>query len=227
MFSKYGAVAFVGATIDTSTRANDLFNKNLYQLLYNDKEIYSLGRLNIAARINTLHLNIGNVKEDAFAYICGGDPSLEIWTDTISKFPNIDVSFENGILNVDTRVVEDYTLTLFSQTDSNYFKKVIVEGKTVSVTDVPASFVMSLNKHNYMPLVYNVSDGDIYVQNENYALVRKLVGNNIYIGSDVTSTKSQGDVVVKSGAELNIDAKGKTIINNGFKIEQGAKIIIK
>jgi hypothetical protein len=78
-----------------------------------------------------------------------------------------------------------------------------------------------------MPLVYNVSDGDIYVQNENYALVRKLVGNNIYIGSDVTSTKPQGNVVVKSGAELSIDAKGKTVINNGFKVEQGSKILIK
>ena len=31
MFSKYGAVAFIGATIDTSTGTNDLFNKNLYK----------------------------------------------------------------------------------------------------------------------------------------------------------------------------------------------------
>ena len=164
---------------------------------------------------------------NAIQFICGGDPSLEIWTDTISKFPDIDVSLENGILNIGTRTIENYTLTLFSETDSSYFKKIIVEGKTVSITDVPASFVMSLNKHNYMHLVYNVSDGDIYVQNENYALVRKLVGNNIYIGSDVTSTKPQGNVVVKSGAELSIDAKGKTVINNGFKVEQGSKILIK
>ena len=227
MFSKYGAVAFIGATINTDPTTNNLFNKNLYKLLYNDKAIYSLGELNVAARINTFKQNGNKVIEDAFAYICGGDPSLEIWTDTISKFPDIEVSFENGILNIDTRTVEDYTLTLFSQTDSNYFKKVIVEGNTVSVTDVPTSFVMSLNKHNYMPLVYNVSEGDIYVQNENYALVRKLVGNNVYIGSDVISTKPQGNVVVKSGAELNVDAKSKTVINNGFKVEQGAKIIIK
>ena len=65
------------------------------------------------------------------------------------------------------------------------------------------------------------------MQNENYALVRKLTGNNVYIGSDVTNTKPQGNVTVKSGAELSIDAKSKTVINNGFKVEQGAKIIIK
>ena len=214
------------------TDAADYLNKYIYLMLYNNG-IYELAELNNAAQIKNIltYPYDKNMKSAAIAnaiqFICGGDPSLEIWTDTISKFPDIDVSLENGILNIDTRTIENYTLTLFSETDSSYFKKTIVEGKTVSVTDVPASFVMSLNKHNYMPLVYNVSDGDIYVQNENYALVRKLVGNNIYIGSDVTSTKPQGNVVVKSGAELSIDAKGKTVINNGFKVEQGSKILIK
>ena len=233
--SEYGAVAFLGSTNYIETNAANVLNKYLYTMLYND-EIYEFASLNNAAQIKNI-LSYPYDKEDnyktslaicnALPFICGGDPSLEIWTDTISKFPNIDVTFEDGILNVDTRSVENSTLTLFSQTDSNYFKKVIVEGNTVSISDVPTSFVMSLNKHNYMPLVYNVSEGDIYVQDENYALVRKFVGNNVYIGSDVTSTKSQGNVVVKSGAELSIDAKGKTVINNGFKVEQGAKIFIK
>ena len=229
---KYGAVAFCGATRPMLTDAAHYLNKYLYLMLYSNG-IYELGELNNAAQIKNIltYPYDKNMKSAAIAnaikFICGGDPSLEIWTDTISKFPDIDVSYENGILNINTRTVEDYTLTLFSQTDSNYFKKVIVGGKTVSTTGVPASFVMSLNKHNYMPLVYNVTDGDIYVQNENYALVRKLLGNNVYIGSDVTDTRPKGNVVVKSGAELNIEAKGKTIINNGFKAEQGTKIMIK
>ena len=78
-----------------------------------------------------------------------------------------------------------------------------------------------------MPLVYNISDGDIYIQNENYALVRNITGNNIYIGSDVTNSRLTGNVVVKSGAELNINAKGKTIIKKGFTIENGARVFIK
>ena len=78
-----------------------------------------------------------------------------------------------------------------------------------------------------MPLVYNVSEGNIYIQNENYALVRELVGNDVYIGSNVTTTQPFGNVTIKSGAELNIDAKGKTIINKGVVIEKGAKVYIK
>ena len=164
---------------------------------------------------------------NAMAYICGGDPSLEIWTDTISKFPEVDFTYENGVINIDTRTIEDYTVTLFSQTDSSYFKKITVDGKTATISDVPSSFVMSINKHNYMPLVYNVSEGNIYVQNENYALVRELVGNNVYIGSNVTNTQPNGNVTIKSGAELNINAKGKTIINKGVVIEKGAKVYIR
>ena len=148
-------------------------------------------------------------------------------TDTISKFPEVDFTYENGVINIDTRTIEDYTVTLFSQTDSSYFKKVTVDGKVVTISDVPSSFVMSINKHNYMPLVYNVSEGNIYVQNENYALVRELVGKDVYIGSNVTNTQPNGNVTIKSGAELNINAKGKTIINKGVVIEKGAKVYIK
>lgn len=118
-------------------------------------------------------------------------------------------------------------MTLFSQTDSNYFRKQNVEGTIVTLTDVPTSFVLSLNKHNYMPLVYNVTNGDVYIQNENYALVRNISANNVFIGSDVTSSKPQGGITVKSGAILNIEANDKTLINKNFKVEKGAKIILK
>lgn len=78
-----------------------------------------------------------------------------------------------------------------------------------------------------MPLVYNISDGDIYIQNEKYALVREIIGDNVYIGSNVTDAQPRGNVTIKSEAEMNIDAKGKTIINKGTLIEKGARIYIK
>ena len=83
------------------------------------------------------------------------------------------------------------------------------------------------SKHNYMPLVYNISDGDIYIQNEKYALVREIIGDNVYIGSNVTDAQPRGNVTIKSEAEMNIDAKGKTIINKCTLIEKGARIYIK
>ena len=62
---------------------------------------------------------------------------------------------------------------------------------------------------------------------ENYALVRNISANNIFIGSDVTSSKPQGNVTIKSGGVLNINTKNKTLINKNFKVEKGAKIILK
>lgn len=225
--SRHGAAAFIGASDYTDPRINDVYNLYLYKLLYNENTNYSLGNLNVAAQISTLQYISNSYIQDAMSYICGGDPSLEIWTDTITKFPQIDVTYDNGILRVDARTIENYTLTLFSQSDSSYFRKYNVEGTTITVTDVPTSFVLSLNKHNFMPLVYNVSDGDIYIQNENYALVRNLSGRNVYIGSDVTPLKPEGNVTIKSGAIFKVEAKGKTLINNNFKVEQGAKMIIR
>lgn len=54
-----------------------------------------------------------------------------------------------------------------------------------------------------------------------------MVGNDVYIDSNVTTTQPIGNVTIKSGAELNINAKGKTIINKGVIIEKGAKFYIK
>ena len=78
-----------------------------------------------------------------------------------------------------------------------------------------------------MPLVYNISNGNIFIQNENYALVREIIGDNVYIGSDVTDAQPRGNVTIKSEAELTIDAKGKTILNKGTFIEKRAKVYIK
>ena len=230
---KYGAVAFLGSTRPIITSAAHTLNRYLYIMLY-ENNIYKFGYLNNCAQIANI-INYVNEEDsitnaaisNAIPYICGGDPSLEIWTDTISKFSDVDISYENDAININTRATEGYTVTLFSQTDSSYFRKIVVDGSSAIIENLPSSFVLSLNKHNYMPLVYNISNGDIYIQNENYALVRSITGNNIYIGSDVANSRPVGNVTVKSGAELNINAKGKTIIKNGFIIEKGARVFIK
>ena len=49
---------------------------------------------------------------------------------------------------------------------------------------------------------------------------------NVYIGSDVTNTKPQGNVIVKSEAKLYIKSSGKTILKKGVVVEQGAKLYI-
>ena len=226
MSSKNGAIAFLGATIDTETKDNDLFNKEIYNLLYNDSE-YVYGYLNISARTNAI--NKGNSffsKIDALAYVCGGDPSLEIWTDTISKFPDINITYQNGDVNINTKSIENYTVTLFSPVDSNYFERFEVEGTSFTRHDVPQNFIISLNKHNYMPLVYYVSDGDVYIQNVNYALTRNIIGDNVYVGSDVTDVKPKGGVTIKSDAKLHIKSLGKTILKKGVVVEQGANLYI-
>ena len=54
-----------------------------------------------------------------------------------------------------------------------------------------------------------------------------LLYKDVYIGSDVTPLKPKGDVTIKSGAVFKVEAKGKALINNDFKVGQGARIIIK
>ena len=55
MSSKYGSVAYCGATTGTNSNVNNIFNKYIYNLLYNDEE-YIIGVLNVLARINTTNI---------------------------------------------------------------------------------------------------------------------------------------------------------------------------
>lgn len=226
--SYYGAVAVIGASIDTNTDINNTYNKLLYENLYNNS-CYRFGYVNTVAQIINITKNLNDTLsvENAMAYICGGDPSLEIWTDTISRFPNIDVSCESNTVTINAKTVDNYTVTLFSLEDSSCFKKLHVAGKSVTIMDVPTSFCISLNKHNYMPLVYYVSSGDIHIQNENYSVIRKIVGENVYIGSDVTEIKPKGNVIIKSGSNVIIDAKKSTMFDKGFEVEKGSKLYVK
>lgn len=48
----------------------------------------------------------------------------------------------------------------------------------------------------------------------------------IIIGSDIDSTQIQGDVVVKHGT-LTFDSSETSVIKNGFRCEEGARLIIK
>lgn len=50
--------------------------------------------------------------------------------------------------------------------------------------------------------------------------------NKFKFNNHIESNRTFGDVVIKDGAELILEAKGKSILNGGVKIEKGAKFSI-
>ena len=64
----------------------------------------------------------------------------------------------------------------------------------------------------------------VYLQNETLTVSRKVFGKKVIIGSKVTTSKPQGEYVVKSGASLQVIATEKVSVEGGFRVEKGATV---
>ena len=63
---------------------------------------------------------------------------------------------------------------------------------------------------------------DVYIQNETISTNRYIGGRNIYVGSNVTTTKPQGNVIINNNANVIFDAAEKVVFDAGFKCTLGA-----
>lgn len=223
-----GAVAFLGATEPSYTVVNHTYDKYIYSTIFNDG-ICNIGQINNMAQVRTLNYysNSGQALANAFAYLWGGDPSLELWTDDISEFSTVSVIKQGNTVHVNTNGLSDCKITIYSASDNgnSYFS--CVEGvSSAQFSRVTVPCYVSVNKHNYIPYVVYVNSQDLFIQNETITGTRKECARNIFVGSDVTSSKSAGKVVVQPSADVELKVSNKVVIKNGFLLKKGAKLKI-
>lgn len=226
--SSAGAVAFLGATEPSYTVVNHTYDKYLYNTIFNNG-IYNIGQINNMAQVQTLNFfsNSSQAMANAFAYLWGGDPSLELWTNTISEFSTITVNRQGSTVTVNTNGVPDCKITLYSASDNgiSYFSS--EEGAGLAqFSNVTMPCYISVNKHNYIPYVIKMNTSDLFIQNESITGIRKEYARNIYVGSDVTNSKLSGEVVIQPKADVELKASNNVIIRNGFLLKKGARLKI-
>ena len=76
-------------------------------------------------------------------------------------------------------------------------------------------------KHNYIPYI-----APLLLQNENLSNSQYVIASNVIAGAAVDNNRTQGDVVITSGVEYEIEASGTVTLQNGFKVEKGATFAV-
>ena len=230
--SNHGAVAFVGATMPTQTDANNYYHMYLYQKLLSDGD-YHIGDMNLNAHIyniQTYGIGSGNeymAADNAFAYLCGGDPTLEIWTSTPQRISNVNVTSANGYLTVNTGLTGNYYISI-SSVNGERLDSIACSGSTCTFQIPADKFYFAVNKHNYFPyIVYFDRESDC-VQNVTFTYDAYYEYTPLAVGYGVTPDISDGEVVVKNGHKLIIkNGTGGVLIESGFECEPGAVLQIK
>lgn len=232
MRSNHGAVGMIAATEDTYTNVNHIFDQYLFYKLLNN-QIYNIGNLNLVSHIacigSTTGIEYHRSVSNAFSYLCGCDPSLEILTDNTATFNDYALSLNGQFLTIDNGSIGEYKVSVVNESGELSF---ILNSMSNSCTfTVPTeNFYIVLNKHNYVPRIIYVNVTDDNIQN-------KIFNNNIdnyYIkdatisaGYDVTISVPYGNVSVESGSKLTISNENDVVIKNGFECKFGGELEIK
>lgn len=81
---------------------------------------------------------------------------------------------------------------------------------------VARPYYVTVKKHNYITYL-----SDTYVQNKTLSSDAFISGNNIYIGSNVTTNEPSGQVTIQNGVDILFDAKNDVNLDGLFEAELG------
>ena len=186
---------------------------------------YHLGHLNVSSHVKTegIYGNIGI--DNAFGFICGGDPSLEIWTDEQSKFQQVTVTPMQENIKISVNNVSNYSVNIASK-DGNFIGQYNSTNGECVIPWPDSDCDIAINKHNFVPYILHV-DRENYIQDAIIANDAYYFGTPLSIGYDVTSTQPYGNVVIQSGAKVHITLGSGVTIQNGFECENEAELVIE
>lgn len=94
--------------------------------------------------------------------------------------------------------------------------------------DFPSQCYITINKHNYRPFIIHYDETSGYIQNtniENYSYYHK--SGSIAVGNHVNPNVTYGDVIVKNGGTLKINATSGVTFDTGFKCEIGGTLLLE
>lgn len=226
--SQNGSVAFLGASEASYTTPNNAYNKCLFKKLLNEG-VCHFGDLNNAAHLQCIIASANNPYyiDNAFCYICGGDPTLEIWTGEINDFTHPSLSLDSiGNIVIDANVT-GFSASVVSA-PGELLELHYTDSNSMTIPRPASNVWVALNKHNNIPYILYINLEDHIIQDKLFSdNVYFLSSNSISVGSDITNEQPTGSVQVLPNGRLTINSSGDVMIKNDFEVTLGAELFIE
>ena len=228
MNSDHCASAFLGCSVPSYIVADNCYLEHFPQLLFNENEV-RLGHLNLLTQLWSInhctHLN--PAIDNALSFICGGDPSLEIWTGRQKCFQNVKCSLSsNNILSITLDGANGYRVNVVSE-NGVLIGKYEATGNQCSIPEPNQNCDILIDRHNYIPYLIHFDYDSNYIQDESIEGHAVYSATPINVGYDVTETKQYGNVVIQPQAKVLINKGNGVCIKDGFECKLGAELTIE
>lgn len=211
----YGGPVYIGYTRDAhSTQINEILNMFTIKL---PRFNYKLGKTDSYSK--ECLSNNTDYQNDIIIHSYLGDPTIELWTDIPQEYSNINVTRSENSITVSGLDVDS---TIVAYCDNNYHAGYRLTSSTsLTLNSVSPNSTIMLFKHNYLPYIAPLSLQNINIKNSQY-----VIASDVTAGFSVENGRLPGNVVVKSGAEYEIEATGTVTLKHGFKVEKGATFAV-
>lgn len=183
--------------------------------IYKMGHVLNQGLLRMAQTWNCGGTTFIRYANEIFHYF--GDPSMEMYTASPTKFTNATVSQSGTTFTVNTGGISGCTIAITSMDYGVSYFDVRHNVSSATFTNVTASCYVTITKHNYIP--YSECS------TPTFNFINQIVTTN-------TTITGCGDinvqnVKVQNGAKLILDAAGVVNIISDFEVVLGSEFEIK
>lgn len=210
-YSQGGSVAYLGNTREGYVLSSARLERNFAELV--SSGITTLGEAEALSKQN--YRGMDHVK---FTHNLIGDPTLKIWTNAPQKIDGVNVQRSNNSITVTGLPLGDSCYVAYSNNLNNEYVKTL------------GSYTFSHVNPNGCIMVYNSKTlpfiAPLKIQNESICKSQYILASSSDFGKHIDTNRTFGDVIVKNGVEYTLEAKGKTVLHEGFKVENGAKFSV-
>lgn len=220
----YGGPAFLGNTrsgfIKKSSQLEKSFFNEIIHKNYNIGKAEALSKFHFNAKYDVVnHPNGNDYKYFSCVHNLLGDPEFEIWTDEPLLFSNINVERKNDTINISG--ISEEAIKVGYRTNNNLYKTKIITSTTIKLDDASPNSTIMLYKHNYIPYI-----APLHLQNETITESQYIIANDVVAGNTIDDNRTSGDIIIKNGAEYEIEASGTVRLEDGFVVEKGATFTV-
>lgn len=217
-----GAVAYLGATIPSYTSINDTFDERLFQLLYRGVSD-DISSINNSAQLQTISAYSASSPSiyNCFAYWWNGDPSLVPYTSSLNTLSNVTHNYSSGNLSISLGSNTNCEIIVTSVLDDGKSfneRRTNVTG-TQNFYSVPHPYYMTVKKHNYKTKLFDTNIQNVTISDNIY-----VSGDNIHIGSNVTTDHNCGNVYFSASSNALLCPTNQLIMEEGTYCRLGSKV---
>ncbi|MBQ0068262.1 MAG: hypothetical protein KBT09_00695 [Bacteroidales bacterium] len=147
-----------------------------------------------------------------------GDPEFQVWTQSPQNNNEVIITRTDNAIQVSGINGDNTTVAYCDNTTQDIVNA--YNGEAIITSGNPNSSIIVCAQNH---LVYIAP---LIMQNYTINQSQHVLATDVTVGSQVDSNRSNGEVVIKAGANYDIQCSGKIELKGGFHVEKGASLTI-